>query len=193
MRYEVCILSAEEAFARMLLLELEDRGLHAAHASSLEVAATTEADCYLIDADAFSFTPRTGRAVLYGRQLADAGSPCVQLHRPFLLRSLHAAVSGGSRERGLALAEGECAAFLDGERISLTEREYACLSCLYRANGAPVSRAQLLADVWGEGETDPGVVNVYLHYLRKKLERRGKKMIYAIRGRGYALRYEEVL
>jgi two-component system OmpR family response regulator len=60
-----------------------------------------------------------------------------------------------------------------------------------QAKGTPVTRAQLLAAVWGEGETDEGVVTVYLHYLRKKLERHGKKMIYAVRGHGYALREEE--
>lgn len=191
MRYDVCILSTEKAFAHMLVLELEDRGMRVVHAASVESAAQAEADCYLIDADAFSFAPCTGRTVLYGRRLADATVPHVQLHRPFLLRTLYAAVSSGERVRGLALAEEEQAAYLDGERISLSEREYACLSCLYRASGAPVSREELLAAVWGADGADPGVVNVYLHYLRKKLERHGKKMIYAIRGRGYALRWEE--
>lgn len=76
---------------------------------------------------------------------------------------------------------------LDGERIALTDREYACLQCLLAADGAPVSREELHRVVW-QGEQDIGVVTVYLHYLRKKLERHGKRLIYAIRGRGYALR-----
>ena len=60
-----------------------------------------------------------------------------------------------------------------------------------QAGGKPLSRRELLSAVWGEDDVEEGVVTVYLHYLRKKLERGGKKMLYAIRGRGYALRMEE--
>lgn len=175
----------------MLLLELEDRGLHVAVCQTEAAAARTEAEIYLVDADAFSFSPATGRTVRYGRTLADAPPPNEQLHRPFLLTALHRAMRGGGTTRGLVLLEGEHAVLLDGERIALTAREYACLYCLYRAGGAPVSREALLSAVWGAEERDGEVVTVYLHYLRKKLERHGKKMIYAIRGRGYALRTEE--
>ena len=52
-----------------------------------------------------------------------------------------------------------------------------------------MSREELLREVWGEGQS-AGVVNVYLHYLRKKLERGGNKLLYAVRGSGYALRLE---
>lgn len=187
MRYDVCILSGEEAFAAMLCYELEDRGMRVALSSVPEAAAKIEAETYLIDGDCFAFTPRTGRVVRYGRTLSDAPPPEEQWHRPFPLSSL-GALSHGGTARGLFLLEKEQAALLDGERISLTAREYACLSCLLRAGGAPVSREALLAAVWGDEETDAGVVAVYLHYLRKKLERRGQKLIYAIRGRGYALR-----
>ena len=190
MRYDACILSAEEEFATMLALELEDRGLRVVVCTTAEAAADTVAETFLVDADAFFFSPRMGRLVRYGRRLADAPPPAEQLHRPFLLTALYSALQGGSTTHGLLLLEKEQAALLDGERISLTPREYACLACLMRAKGAPVSREALLAAVWGEEETDCGVVTVYLHYLRKKLERNGKKMIYAIRGRGYALRQE---
>lgn len=191
MRYDVCILSPEKEFAAMLALELEDRGLRVAVCETGEAAAGIEAESYLVDADRSSFSPRAGRLVRYGRRLADAPPPREQLHRPFLLTALYTVLRGGGRARGLFLAEGERAALLDGERIPLTEREYGCLACLLQAKGKPVSREELLAAVWGESESDCGVVTVYLHYLRKKLEKNGKKMICAIRGRGYALRQEE--
>ena len=190
MRCDVCILSNEKAFAAMLELELEDSGMRVAICQTEAAAAVTEAGTYLVDADAFSFQPPRGRLVRYGRGLEDAPPPGELLHRPFLFSALRAAV-GDSAARSLLLPPNEQAVLLDGERIALTAREYACLACLWRAAGAPVSREQLLCEVWGGEETDPGVVSVYLHYLRKKLERGGKKRIYAIRGRGYALRREE--
>lgn len=188
MCYDVCILSAEADYAAMLTLELEDRGMRVTACQTEEAAAKTEAACFLVDADAFSFLPHRGRLVRYGRRLTNTGE---QLHRPFLLTALYNVLQGGGVMRGLSLPEGEQFALLDGERILLTAREHACLACLMQAKGTPVTRAQLLAAVWGEGETDEGVVTVYLHYLRKKLERHGKKMIYAVRGHGYALREEE--
>ena len=192
MRCDVCILSREEAFARALSLELEDAGLRVLVSRDEGEATATDALTYLVDGDVFSFQPRRGRLVRYGRGLPDSSYPVRQLHRPFLLTALRAAVSG-STARGICPVEGEEAVLLDGERVSLTAREYACFLCLFRAHGAPVTREELLAEVWGGEETDPGIVNVYLHYLRKKIERDGKKRIYAIRGRGYALRGEEEL
>ena len=188
MCYDVCILSGEADYAAMLALELEDRGMCVTICQTAEEAAKAEAACFLVDADAFSFVPHRGRLVCYGRHLDDAAD---RLHRPFLLTALCSAMQGGGVMRGLSLPEGEQFALLDGERILLTAREYACLACLMQAKGKPVSRAQLLAAVWGAGETDEGAVTVYLHYLRKKLERHGKKIIYAVRGCGYALREEE--
>ena len=187
MPYHVCVLSAEERFARMLCYELEDRGLRVSLATTPESALRMEADCYLVDGDRFSLQVPTGRLIRYGRTLSDAPPPTEQWHRPFSF-SLLASLAKGEAMHGLVLLEGEQAVLLDGERIALTEREYACLACLVAAKGAPVSRRQLLEAVWGKEWQDDGVVTVYLHYLRKKLARHGKRMIYAIRDRGYALR-----
>ena len=186
MHYDVCIVSAEADFCRLLCYELEDRGLRVACVDSQQAAAEVSADSYLVDADRFSFVPGAGRVICYGRTLPDAPPPHEQWHRPFSLSLLGSLLHGGA-QRGLVLQSGEQAVLLDGERIALTDREYACLQCLLAADGAPVSREELHRVVW-QGEQDIGVVTVYLHYLRKKLERHGKRLIYAIRGRGYALR-----
>lgn len=78
----------------------------------------------------------------------------------------------------------------DAGDISLTEREYRLFSALAEAKGAFLSRETLLDRVW-EGETDDaGVVNVYIHYLREKLEGAGQIRILSKRGVGYALREE---
>ena len=61
---------------------------------------------------------------------------------------------------------------------------------LYRAlkEASPnyVSREELMLRVFDE-EADTGKLNLYVHYLRKKIETDGKKRIFARRGKGYAL------
>lgn len=74
---------------------------------------------------------------------------------------------------------------ISGRRVRLTEVEYKLLARLIRADGL-VSREELLESVWGEG-FDAGVVNVYVYYLRKKLEKDGKKVIISSRGEGYGI------
>ena len=74
-----------------------------------------------------------------------------------------------------------------GEReIRLTEIEYALFSLIVEAKGAQVSREEILEQVWSS-DTDGGVVNVYVHYLREKLECGGERVIAASRGKGYSL------
>lgn len=75
-------------------------------------------------------------------------------------------------------------AILRGERIPLTDVELALFGILYSAGGEFVSREELLSQVWGD-VTD-GVLNVYIHYLREKLER-GEKIIISSRKFGYKI------
>ena len=56
---------------------------------------------------------------------------------------------------------------------------------LYEKKGEYVSREELRLGVWDE-DTDSGVVNVYIHYLRQKLER-GEKIINTSRSLGYKI------
>ena len=77
-------------------------------------------------------------------------------------------------------------AILGDETIKLTELEYRLLELLLSRAGEYVSREELLTKIWDE-ECDGGVVNVYVHYLRQKLERRGQKIILSSRKLGYAI------
>ncbi|RJG18888.1 response regulator transcription factor [Paenibacillus thiaminolyticus] len=78
----------------------------------------------------------------------------------------------------------------EGEQIDLTQREFDLLLYLMEHQGEVISREQLLSDVWGydfAGETN--VVDVYIRYLRNKLDRTYKpKLIHTVRGVGYVLR-----
>ena len=79
-----------------------------------------------------------------------------------------------------------------GELIVLTNREFALLEALAASSPRPVSKAALVDRVW-DHYFDPGsnVVNVYVNYLRKKIDLPGMKpLIHTLRGVGFALREE---
>ncbi len=75
-----------------------------------------------------------------------------------------------------------------GETIGLTAKEFALLEYLMLHPGECISRSQLLADVWQmPAETGTNVVDVYVNYLRRKLDRDGPTLIETVRGSGYRL------
>jgi len=83
-------------------------------------------------------------------------------------------------------------AHIDGRRIELTKREFDLLSVLAEHAGVVLSRAQLLRLVWGyDFAADTNVVDVFVTYLRKKLEVDGApRVIHTVRGVGFVLRAE---
>ena len=76
-----------------------------------------------------------------------------------------------------------------GVPVDLTAREFAVLEYLARHAGEAVTRATLLDHVWDENfEGSTNIVDVYVGYLRKKLEQPfDRPLIRTIRGVGYAL------
>lgn len=77
-----------------------------------------------------------------------------------------------------------------GERIVLTSKEYELLLYLDDNKGQPVSREEALRNVWEFGFAgDTNVVDVYIRYLRRKLDERfDAKFIVTVRNKGYMLR-----
>jgi two-component system copper resistance phosphate regulon response regulator CusR len=77
-----------------------------------------------------------------------------------------------------------------GEEIRLTAREFALLKFLLEHAGEVVSRARILEAVWDHDfETFSNVVEVYVRYLRAKLDDPfSRKLIQTVRGAGYSLR-----
>ena len=102
---------------------------------------------------------------------------------PFTYSSLRSVVFPTSS--AMSLSDAEKCAFLYGKRIKLTELEYNLLSRLYLADGY-ITRAELLSSVWN-GCANDGIINVYIHYLREKLEINGEKIILCSRKYGYKL------
>ena len=73
------------------------------------------------------------------------------------------------------------------KQVELSSREFALLEYFIRHPGQVVSRQQILSAVW-DYAFDPGsnVVDVYVRYLRSKLDRRGEpSVIQTVRGAGY--------
>ncbi len=90
---------------------------------------------------------------------------------------------------GLTLDPATMSATRDGQEIALTPRECALLEALLRRDGAVAPKQELLTEVWGEGfQGDPNIVEVYVGYLRKKIDAdREHKIIQTVRGIGYRL------
>lgn len=127
------------------------------------------------------------------------------LAKPFDLRELAARIRALSRrsQRGedtpgmevlqcadLTL-EPEAYRCRRGERdIALTRTEFSLLEVLLRNAGIVVTRDRLLDRVWGwDGDTMSNSLDVYIGYLRKKLESEGEpRLLHTVRGVGYVIR-----
>jgi DNA-binding response OmpR family regulator len=77
-----------------------------------------------------------------------------------------------------------------GEDIPLTNREFALLELLMTSSPKPVSKTAIVEHVWDQHfDSGTNVVNVYINYLRTKIDRPGlAPLIHTIRGVGYALK-----
>ncbi len=121
------------------------------------------------------------------------------LVKPFELQELVARIEALSRRGGadqgatigpIAL-DPRRRALVRGEKAEpLTPREYALLSELTAHRGEVLPRSRLLDVVWGSGFLrNPNVVDVYVGYVRAKIERLAPEgvRIEAVRGVGYRL------
>ncbi len=79
-----------------------------------------------------------------------------------------------------------------GEAIDLTSKEFALLEYMIRNRGVVLSREMIENNLWNfdyEGGTN--VVDVYIGYLRRKIDKgRNKKLIHTVWGTGWVLREE---
>jgi two-component system copper resistance phosphate regulon response regulator CusR len=77
-----------------------------------------------------------------------------------------------------------------GQRIDLTTREYSLLEHLLRNRGRVISRVDIAERVWDlDFDTTTNVIDVYVSYLRKKLDRDfSPKLIHTVVGMGYVMR-----
>lgn len=142
----------------------------------------------------------TARADVNDRIRGLDGGADDYLVKPFdfgeLLARLRVLTRRGPAERAPVLTVGDLrvdpAAHIvtrAGRQVELTAREFEVLEFLARHAGEVVSRTQLLEQVWDENyDGSPNVVDVYIGYLRRKLERPfGRRLIGTVRGVGFRL------
>lgn len=127
------------------------------------------------------------------------------LIKPFSLKELIARVQRLLQRRGhspkaepvgtpdeLVLNRDGYSVVRGDRRIELTPREFEILEFLLVHSGKIVTRKQLMEEVWqAPNDTSSNVVDVYMKYLRDKLDGSGdRKLIRTVRGVGYVLEVE---
>jgi two-component system OmpR family response regulator len=125
------------------------------------------------------------------------------LTKPFsfaeLLARLRSLMRRGQNERPAILAVGDLEmdparhrVVRDGKTISLSAKEFALLEFFMRHPDEVLSRTRILEHVWDFAyEGDSNVVDVYVRYLRDKVDRPfGRSSIETVRGAGYRLKVE---
>ncbi len=76
----------------------------------------------------------------------------------------------------------------NGKIIDLSPKEYKLLLYLLENKGRVISRTQILEQVWGiQYDTNTNVVDVYISYIRNKIDETQRKLIHTIKGTGYML------
>jgi DNA-binding response OmpR family regulator len=106
-----------------------------------------------------------------------------------LRRGPYRAEAGPLRVGDLSLDPAAHVVRRGGRDIELTAREFALLAFLMEHAGTVVSRERLLSNVWGYS-FEPGtkVVDVYIRYLRKKIDEGAERpLIHTVRGFGYKI------
>lgn len=83
--------------------------------------------------------------------------------------------------------------FRDSREIELTPKEFSLLEFLIRNKGKVCTRTRIIEHVWDiHFDSDTSVIDVYINFLRKKLDTgKGKELIHTIRGVGYIAKEEE--
>ena len=159
--YRVCQrLRAAGNWVPVLMLSAKDGEYD--QAEGLDVGA----DDYLVKP--FSYVVLVARL----RALARRGAP----QRPTVLRA-----------GDLSLDPARRKVHRDGTTVELTPREFAVLEYLLRRRDEVVSKQDLLEHVWdAHYDGDPNVVEVYVGYLRRKIDAPfGRNTLQTVRGAGY--------
>ena len=162
----VLVLTGDAYLLQKIRLELE---------GELECITSGDADIVIADVD-------TSNKIPYGA-ITMSREVNADISLPFRLGELREMLTPKEVK---ALTLGDRCAMLDGKAVKLTDVEFALLRAIYSRGGRYVKREELLDEVWG-GNADSGVINVYVHYLREKLEKNGERVILASRGEGYRI------
>ena len=92
--------------------------------------------------------------------------------------------------KNLKIIPAQYEVIVGNTKVSLTKKEYDLLEYLVRNKRVVLTREQILSTVWGyDYAGDTNVVDVYIRYLRSKLDDKfGEKYIHTMRGIGYVVK-----
>ena len=209
----ILIAAKDPVFARMLALEFEEKKISVLSANTAEEIgnALAHAHMAIIDARFLAENPLPKfpyDIILFGYPHELAMIPTQELTkyytvtRPIDLEEFFASLfveetdhqrtmrvpKRKSPSESLALDDETRSAYYKGEKISLTQKEFALLALLYQNRGTAISRERALNEVFSDTETKTNVVDVYINYLRAKIDHRfDVRMIATVRGLGYMI------
>ena len=173
----VFVVSSDKYLIRRLQLELSGKA---------EFATDKEGcDALIYDCDSGIPMPEFyGKTVKLSR-LGKDGAERIPLSRGRISELLF---SGEGKY--LTVSKADRAAVFGNKRIKLTAHEYSLLSLLLSKDGY-TSRKEISKSVWTDAAD--GLINIYVHYLREKLEADGDKVIISSRKYGYKIneKYKE--
>lgn len=183
----VRIISKNEFTLRTLTLLFEQRGY---------TVTDTPDEAELTVTDTPLSAPEQHGAYIY---LAERGSALPKgadavVEKPFswerLLETADAVIRERTLREGVAL-RGDTLVY-NGKSIKLTEREARLFEFFKARENTPVTREEMLVNVWDSGEKGTNITDVYVNYLRKKLKSAfGADFIKSVRGVGYIYRETE--
>jgi DNA-binding response OmpR family regulator len=196
-------------------VEVAHRGGAGLRAAELHVFDILILDVMVPDIDGFEITKRlrmqhvrTPILLLTARDSPqdivkglDAGADDY-LTKPFSFQVLMARIRArtrapASRDRNhfryadLFLDQEQREAVRAGRKLTLTRTEFAILECLMQSAGRVVTRERLIETVWADRDVTENNLDVFIRFLRVKLEPPGaSRLLHTERGVGYTLREE---
>ena len=208
----ILLVENEKKLAQFISLELQNEGyrvdLFETGKDALTSARANQYDLFLLN---FMLEDMTGTEFAEQLSLIKPASVIIVLDnrdiilKPFIISDLVDKISAifrgrdfidhhcsqmkvSTSYRNLRIDVQNHTVYRGNEIISLTRREYDLLATLMGSHQA-LSREQLLERVWKyEGAVETNVVDVYIRYLRSKLDIAGQKSyIKTVRGVGYAM------
>jgi two-component system OmpR family response regulator len=111
-------------------------------------------------------------------------------HVHALIRRFERNVNNQIRIGDLQIHAAQRRAELNGVEVSFTPREFSLLEFLITRPGETKTKSEILRAVWGEDfDGDPNIIEVYVGYLRRKIDQPGQEsLIHTVRGIGYNMR-----
>jgi hypothetical protein len=173
----------DKRLLRALEIELSERGAEITRDISDSFDAAVTFDALEIDSSVSVFY------LCY--ETDDVPDGAIAVKRPFSIEKMADGLMRGSSDTEKSVKDEELVyengvLSYGGNKIALSSTEASLFDILYENRGRPVSRDSIKERLWGMGESN--VVDVYISYLRKKLDLTyNKKFIVTVRNKGYML------